>query len=189
MFNWTSINRDDNGIIILLYRHERILTEGIVTQGSSVLDLGGWGILASRLQEEGATCIIMDNFSEDQYFPDRVKSLPHINGDILDTDRLPERGAGTFDVVTCFEMLEHCRDQSLAVKNIYTMLKPVGTLVGTFPIPGGTHPADDPDVKFLTKEELLSIFKEAGFTDILIEPTGSITKEEEPCSLYFRARK
>lgn len=187
-FEWDKIKRDEDGKIILLYRHQRIIDEGLVLPGMRVLDVGGWGVLAQRLINEGVSCVILDNFSEDQYFPDRVWKLPHMQGDITQLSE-PSIWGTDYDVITCFEMLEHCSNQSLGVKNMYALLKPGGILVGTFPIPGKSHPVDDPSVTFLTGGELRAVLLAAGFNDVLVEPTGSVTKEEEPCSLYFRARK
>jgi len=189
LFDWDEIKRDSEGRVLLLYRHQRVLDEGIVTPGMKVLDVGGWGVLATRFNEEGIECIIIDNFSEDQYYPERVRSLLYIHGDITQSSELVSWGQGTYDVVTCFEMLEHCKQQAVGVRNMYKMLKPGGTIVGTFPIPGRVHAVDDSDVNFLTEEELRELLEAARFEDILVEPTGSVVKEEEPCSLYFRARK
>ncbi len=187
MFNWAEIQRRADGKILLLYRHERIFNEGLVRPGMRVLDVGGWGVLARALLEEGAICTILDTFSEDQYYSERVKALPHIVGDILQADQL--WGQEQFDVITCFEMLEHCTDQSRGVENMYVLLKPGGVLVGTFPIPGTTHQVDDPSVTFLNREELRDLLTAVGFTVLMIEETGSMTKEAEPSSLYFKARK
>jgi SAM-dependent methyltransferase len=187
VFEWNKINRDKEGHIELLYRHQRIFDEGIVTTGSKVLDVGGWGILAQAINERGSECVILDNFSEDQYFPDRVKELEHIDGDILDTEQASKWGK--YDVVTCFEMLEHCVDQPQAVKNIYNMLLDGGVLVGTFPLPGFCHDHGEEDITLLDKEALHSLLESAKFSDILIEDTASEKITGTHCSMYFKARK
>lgn len=188
-FDWDTISYDTEGKIKLLYRHQRILDEKVVSPGMQVLDIGGWGILAARLKQENIKCTILDNFTEDQYYPERVKSLCHIKGDILEEAALSKCTLGSYDVVTCFEMLEHCANQKLAIFNIFRLLKDKGALVGTFPIPGIVHAVDDPSVSFLTAEQLTSLLEEAGFNNIMIELTGSIVKDETPCSLYFKAQK
>ena len=187
MFQWDELSKDSSGKTLLLYRHQRVLDEGVVTAGMRVLDVGGWGAFASRLMEEGVDCTIMDNFSEDQYYPERVRSLPHIAGDILDVEMLSQ--LGKFDVVSCFEMLEHCLDQKAAIVNIYDLLVDGGTLVGTFPIPGHSHAVGDPDVNFLTEDELNCLFKECGFVVQSLEPTASIFPGDTPCSFYFKCQK
>lgn len=42
MFNWDTIQRREDGKVLLLYRHERIFGEGLIYKGMKVLDLGGW---------------------------------------------------------------------------------------------------------------------------------------------------
>lgn len=189
MFSWDDISRNEEGKINLLYRHQRIFDEGLVKRDMKALDIGGWGVLASRLLEEGVNCTILDIFSEDQYYPDRVKSLPHVVGDITCLDSCPGVVFESYDLVTCFEMLEHCNDQKAAVNNIYMILKPGGVFVGTFPLPGFCHFEGEPDVNFLNTNELFNLLEDCGFTDVVVEPTPSIDKNDAPCSLYFKGKK
>ena len=187
MFSWDKITRRPDGKVQLLYRHERMFDEGLFDTPCRVLDVGGWGVLATRLLEDGHQCFILDTFSEDQYYPERVKSLRYIEADVTDLSSFV--GYGKFDIVTCFEMLEHCCDQPQALKNMCDILHFDGFLVGTFPIPGKVHQEDEPGVNFLTEQELLGLLNDAGFVSISIEPTGSVHADDEPCSLYFKARK
>jgi SAM-dependent methyltransferase len=187
MFSWDSIQRRPDGKILLLYRHERVFEAGLIRRGSRVLDVGGWGVFASRVIEEGADCLLLDNFSKDQHYAERVRSLPHVVGDILDKTLLET--LGVFDVVTCFEMLEHCLDQETAVMNKYACLKPGGFFVGTVPLPGVVHAADEPGIKFLDENTLFDLLDRVGFVSILLERTGSVSVVETPCSLYFCAVK
>jgi 2-polyprenyl-3-methyl-5-hydroxy-6-metoxy-1,4-benzoquinol methylase len=186
-FQWDKIQFKPDGKVFLLYRHERIFDEGLIKPGDSVIDVGGWGVLAERIRQEGAYCTIFDKFTKDQYYPERVSANDHIKGDILN-DNLT-RIIHNVDVITCFEMLEHCGDIRKAIKNMWHMLKIGGIFVGTVPIPGHSHDADQEDVQFLTSVELNILLGEAGFTNILVEPTASINKEEPAVSLYFRATK
>lgn len=186
MYSWDKINRRLDGQIELLYRHERLFEEGILSPGLRVLDIGGWGVLAMRMLEEGIDCIILDKFTEDQYYPDRVRSLPLVEGDILDSSVLCR--LGKFDVVTCFEMLEHCEDQSLAVSNIYNLLHDEGIFAGTVPIPGFAHKEED-TVNFLSPQDLNMLLVKSGFLVDLIEPTGSVFKNDVAASIYFKCRK
>lgn len=182
-FAWDKIQKDDKGKIVLLYRHQRIFDEGMVKPGMKVLDVGGWGMLAQRLTQEGADCTILDLFTQDQAYPDRVRSLPHKVGDVRDPDCFPDR---TFDLVTCFEMLEHCGDIPAALANIRSWLKPRCWLVGTIPLPGRIH-INDPTVTILSQEELVAALKKAGFATVSAEPTGSIRASDPPCCTYFKA--
>jgi len=187
MFTWDSIQRRPDGKILLLYRHERVFDAGLIRRGSRVLDVGGWGVLASRAIEEGADCLLLDNFSKDQYYAERVRSLPHVSGDVLDRKLLDT--LGVFDVVTCFEMLEHCLDQETAVANMYACLKPGGFFVGTVPLPGVVHAADEPGIRFLDEKQLSGLLRHVGFVSISLERTGSVSADAIPCSIYFCAGK
>lgn len=187
MFEWNKINRDKEGRIELLYRHQRIFDEGLIVENCKVLDVGGWGILAQAIKESGSECTILDNFSEDQCYSERVKGLDHINGDILDTEEAPNWGK--YDVVTCFEMLEHCADQPLAVENIYSMLLVGGVFVGTFPLPGFCHDHGEEDITLLDNQSLRALLEDAKFLDIIVEDTASEKVTGTPCSMYFKARK
>lgn len=46
-------------------------------------------------------------------------------------------GAGRYDVVTCFDVLEHVEDLDAAFANLRTLLKPGGVLVATMPVYDG----------------------------------------------------
>ncbi len=188
MFNWDTVQYRADGKVLLLYRHERIFDEGLVKPGMNCADIGGWGHLSERIRQEGADCTILDKFTEDQYFPERVRKEVHAVFDVCGHDYLPY--IQFFDLVTCFEVLEHVDNQPVAIKNMYDMLKPGGYLAGTFPVPGGTHPADDPHVHFITQEELKQLMSDAGFVDIITELTPSVNKYDSHCpSFYFKGRK
>jgi SAM-dependent methyltransferase len=186
MFRWDLIQYRPDGKVLLLWRHERLFEEGLIKKGTEVCDVGGWGHLSERIMQEGGTCLILDKFTEDQYYPERVMSLPHVRMDICK----PIKGLSLFDVVTCFEVLEHVDNQEQAIKNMYALLKPGGWVAGTVPIPGGTHPADDPHVHFIDEHQLRLFLEAAGFRNITIESTPSINKEDtfHP-SLYYKGQK
>lgn len=187
-FQWNQIQFKEDGKILLLWRHERIFEEGLVQEKSKVLDVGGWGVLASRLLQEGHECTILDLFTKDQYYPERVKSLPYIEGSILDKDivnTLPR-----YNLITCFETLEHVEDATNAILNMFSLLENQGWLVGTIPIPGICHKVDDLEVTFLTIKKIKNILKKVGFKNILVEETPSINKTDElMCSYYFKGQK
>lgn len=186
LFDWSHIQRRTDGKILLLYRHERLFSEPFIPTVRDVLDVGGWGVLAQRFIEEGMTCTILDLFTRDQMYPDRVRSLPHKVGDVRDIDCFP---AASFDLVTCFETLEHCGDATKAMCSIHRWLRPNGWLVGTVPIDGFCHFTDEPGIDVIEADLLRSMLTHNGFSDILAEPTGSISPSDEPCCIYFRGRK
>jgi SAM-dependent methyltransferase len=187
-FNWDVVQYREDGKVLLLYRHERIFTEVLVKPGMNVLDVGGWGHFNERVHQEGAFCTVLDNFGPDQYYPDRVKPFS-IQADICKLDVLKLSGPYTYDIVTCFETLEHVADQEAAVKNIYSLLRSPGIFAGTVPIPGFCHYLGEPGIKFLNEKELRKLLQDAGFVDIFIEPTSSVTQDGPLSSLYFRGVK
>lgn len=185
-FRWDEIQRHPDGRILLLYRHQRAFDEGWICADLDVLDLGGWGVLAQAAIEAGARCTILDLFTRDQYYPDRVRALPHKEGDARDHRHFD---ANRFDTVTCFEMLEHCGDADAVLQNAHNWLRPGGVIVGTVPVPGFCHDADQPDVEFLSASELTQRLIRAGFTVTRVEPTASVVAKGPPCCTYFVGRK
>jgi SAM-dependent methyltransferase len=65
-----------------------------------------------------------------------------IIGDLLDPPAELERGV--WDVVVCTEVLEHCEDPPLALRNIEALLRPGGKLLATTPFFWPDHRSDDP---------------------------------------------
>lgn len=185
-FQWDTIQRRPDGQILLLYRHQRVFDEGRIRPGADVLDVGGWGVLAQAVIEAGARCTILDLFTKDQYYPDRVRALPHKEGDAKDRDCFE---SASFDVITCFEMLEHCGDANTVLANAHAWLRPGGEIIGTVPIPGFCHDADQPDVEFFSEASLAERLVRAGFTVERIEPTASVDTDGTRCCIYFVGRK
>ncbi len=186
MFRWDEVQRRPDGKILLLYRQQRVFDEGIVRAGIDVLDIGGWGMLATAVAEAGARCTILDLFTPDQYYPERVKALPHVVGDARDSSLFPSE---SFDAVTCFEMLEHCKGIDLVLASAAKWLRRGGVLAGTMPIPGRTHAADEPGIEFLSCDELRERLERAGLSVERLAPTASIEQDDQPSSIYFVARK
>lgn len=187
-FRWSTIQYKNDGKVFLLYRQERIFEEGLVQKGMRVLDVGGWGQLATRLLQEGTDCTIFDKFTQNQNYPDRVRSLPYKEGDIENKEDIKD--LGLFDLITCFETLEHCKNPKKAIENIVSLLKENGVFVGTWPIAGVSHSAEDPNVQFTTVRKLKSLLSKAGLKDIMVETTPSINKTDtKACSYYFKGKK
>jgi 2-polyprenyl-3-methyl-5-hydroxy-6-metoxy-1,4-benzoquinol methylase len=184
---WSVDEYDENGKLIILYRFQRVLDHSIIKGGDLVLDVGGWGKLEKRLSQED--CIV-DMINIDNEECDRVRSwygdsFNIINGDIRNSNL----GSNKYDVVACFETLEHIRERrTLAISEMFRVLKPGGKFVGTIPIPGRCHPVDDPTVTFITPDELRNIL-DLFATDIRIDPIGSITPDENPPSWFFVSTK
>lgn len=185
-YDWSQVQRTPDGKILLLYRHQRVLDEGLIRPGADVLDVGGWGMFAQAVIESGAACTILDLFTPDQYYPDRVKALPHRVGSVLDADNFPP---AIFDTITIFETLEHVGSYEKALANMHRWLRPGGWIAGTVPRQGYCHLEGEPGIVFVSEAELAKKLRAAGFGRVKVEPTPSVTKDSAVCCLYFRGRK
>jgi SAM-dependent methyltransferase len=192
IFNWDTIQYRNDGKVYLLWRHERLFKEYVIKRYQHVLDVGSWGHLPERIHQEFSQCWVMDNLSTDCYYKERVQGYgPYfIHDDICKLSQETElKYANHFDVITCFETLEHVESQEQAVRNIHKLLSWNGVFAGTVPIPGFSHAENEPGIKFLDTEQLANLLSLCGFSQIFIEPTGSVNSSDTPCSLYFRCRK
>ena len=102
----------------------------ISLKGLHVLDVGcGGGILADAMARKGADVLGIDLAGKAL----KVAQLHAIEAQTegvqyreISAEALAEEQPGTFDVVTCMEMLEHVPDPSLVVKACATLVKPGG---------------------------------------------------------------
>jgi len=99
--------------------------------GKRVLDVGcGGGILSEGLCQRGAHVLGIDMGAA----PLAVAKLHGLESGVeveyqkITVEALAEEQAGTFDVVTCLEMLEHVPDPSSVIKACAKLLKPGGQL-------------------------------------------------------------
>jgi 2-polyprenyl-6-hydroxyphenyl methylase/3-demethylubiquinone-9 3-methyltransferase len=149
--------------------------------GKRVLDIGcGGGILAEAMARAGATVKGID-------LSDKALAVARLHGiesgvsvdyESISAEALATREAGTFDVVTCMEMLEHVPDPALVVKACRTLVCPGGQVffstINRNPksylmavigaeyllrlLPRGTHDY----ARFITPSELARDAREAG---------------------------
>ena len=94
-----------------------------------VLDVGcGGGILAESLAQRGAdvTGIDMGEAPLSVARLHGIESNTNINYRQVTAEALAEEMPGTFDIVTCLEMLEHVPDPSSIVRACATLVKPGG---------------------------------------------------------------
>lgn len=149
------------------------------------LDVGcGAGLLCEPLARLGAKVTGVDAARENV-----AAALAHAAGSGLDIDyrsgELAALGLGTFDLVTCMEVLEHVADKPAFIRQLAGHLAPDGLMVLSTPnrtvqskllmvegaeligaIPRGTHRWND----FVTPDELRELLAEAGLT--MGEPKG-----------------
>ena len=150
--------------------------------GRKVLDVGcGGGILADSMARKGAQVLGIDLAGK----PLRVAQLhaleaatPNLEYREVSAEALAAEQPGSFDVVTCMEMIEHVPDPSSVVRACATLVKPGGwvffstinrnpkaflfAIVGAEYVlnllPRGTHEY----MKFIRPSELASYCRAAG---------------------------
>lgn len=98
-------------------------------KGKRVLDVGcGGGILAESMAERGAVVTGID-MGEAPLAVARLhlkESGRSVNYERITAEELAAREPGTFDVVTCMEMLEHVPDPASTIVACATLVKPGG---------------------------------------------------------------
>lgn len=102
--------------------------------GGRVLDVGsGEGYGAALLAETAAEVLGID------YSPAAVEHAaatyrwPNLHYQVLDATELARLGAARFDLVTCFEVVEHIADGAGLVRGIAHVLRPGGVLLMSTP--------------------------------------------------------
>jgi len=151
--------------------------------GKAVLDIGcGGGILAESMARQGAQVKGID-LSEKALKVAELHGLEsgvHVDYEMVAAEDMAARAPGTYDVVTCMEMLEHVPQPQAIVKACATLVKPGGhvffSTLNRNPksylfavlgaeymlrlLPKGTHDY----AKFLTPAELAQFARAAGLT-------------------------
>jgi SAM-dependent methyltransferase len=94
-----------------------------------VLDVGtGTTALPQLMRTCGFLVTAIDNIRD--YWPSGMVNRHY---HVLDEDILAPKLRGPFDFITCVSTLEHIRDAARAVGMMFSLLKPAGRLVLTFP--------------------------------------------------------
>lgn len=159
--------------------------------GKKVLDVGcGGGILSESMAHRGATVTGIDMGEA----PLNIAKLHALETGIkveykqIPVEQLAAEMPGTFDVVTCLEMLEHVPDPASIIKACYTLVKPGGMVffstINRNPkayamailgaeyllrmLPAGTHDYE----KFIKPSELTRWCREANLQ--VIDMTGMV---------------
>lgn len=95
----------------------------------TVLDVGtGMTAVPYMLRNSGLLVTAIDNIKD--YWPKgMVNRHFHVVNDDIKNTKLTK----TFDVITCISVLEHIQDHRAAMKSMYKLLNPGGTLILTCP--------------------------------------------------------
>jgi 2-polyprenyl-6-hydroxyphenyl methylase / 3-demethylubiquinone-9 3-methyltransferase len=149
--------------------------------GKAVADIGcGGGILAEAMAKKGAKVTGIDLSEKALKVADlhSLESGVQVRYELISAEQLAAREAGSFDVVTCMEMLEHVPNPAAVVEACATLVKPGGhvffSTINRNPkaylfavigaeyllrlLPKGTHDYD----KFITPAELAQFIRNAG---------------------------
>lgn len=97
--------------------------------GKVVLDIGcGGGILAESMARKGATVTGIDLSEKALKVADlhSLESGVQVRYELISAEDMAAREAGSYDVVTCMEMLEHVPDPAAIVHACAALLKPGG---------------------------------------------------------------
>jgi 2-polyprenyl-3-methyl-5-hydroxy-6-metoxy-1,4-benzoquinol methylase len=97
--------------------------------GGRLLDVGcGYGEFVKLMRERGVDAVgVEPNVAQARFCADQ--GVPCIN-DVLERDIAP---AGSFDVVTLFQVLEHLPNPKAALGTVYSLLKPGGMIIVQVP--------------------------------------------------------
>ena len=142
-------------------------------QGKSVLDIAcGVGYAGPMFIQSGAVSYYGVDINDKlvEYAKDNFASelIGYSVGNIC-TFKIDKK----FELISCFETIEHIRDYKTAIKNLYDMLNPGGSLLVSSPNRPVTSPNcntlnDKPSNEFHTQEfipeELLLLLSENGFS-------------------------
>jgi 2-polyprenyl-6-hydroxyphenyl methylase/3-demethylubiquinone-9 3-methyltransferase len=147
----------------------------------TVVDIGcGGGILAESMARKGAKVTGIDLSEKALKVADlhSLESGVQVRYELISAEDLAAREAGSYDIVTCMEMLEHVPDPAAVVKACATLVKPGGhvffSTINRNPkaylfavigaeyvlrlLPKGTHDY----AKFITPAELSQFARNAG---------------------------
>jgi 2-polyprenyl-6-hydroxyphenyl methylase/3-demethylubiquinone-9 3-methyltransferase len=180
---------DPKGSCRLLHDINPVRTQFIADRcplfGKQLLDVGcGGGILAESLSRQGASVTGIDAANQvidcaKQHAHDQGLSINyHVSTAEEWLNNNPDK-AGTFDVITCLELIEHVTDPMALVNTLSSLIKPGGDLflstLNRTPksflfaiigveyvlrwLPRGTHQYQD----FIRPSELRSMLQAAGF--------------------------
>ncbi len=109
----------------------RFVIERTTIGGASVLDVGcGGGLLCESLARAGAQVTGCD-LAPGMIEVARLHAAEHglnIDYRVASAEALATTSAGSFDVVTCMEMLEHVPDPAAMIRTLASLVRPEGSL-------------------------------------------------------------
>ncbi|MBE2317421.1 class I SAM-dependent methyltransferase [Solirubrobacter sp. CPCC 204708] len=125
--------------------------------GRRVLDAGcGLGYGAAMLADAGAESVTAVDVAAEIVDVARDQAGDHVTFEVADLRSLPF-GDAAFDLVVCFEVIEHIEEQETALDELRRVLAPGGVLVVSSPNPDVNVPGNPHHVRELTPGDLESL--------------------------------
>lgn len=107
-----------------------------VAEGDRVLDAGcGEGNLSMYMAKRGAFVFGVDKYTRyvDECEKKSINLALNHKTSFLRADIVKNKIKGTFDLVACFEVLEHIKNYIMAIRNLTNLMKPNGILIISTP--------------------------------------------------------
>jgi 2-polyprenyl-3-methyl-5-hydroxy-6-metoxy-1,4-benzoquinol methylase len=159
-----------------------------------VLDIGcARGAAAGALRRRGARRLVGIEIEEDYAAIARERYDEVIAGSAEDEFKW---GAGTFDTVLSYDVLEHTYDPWSILNQVHRVLKPGGRLQVSVPnsrnlnfwrplvmkgtvdyAPSGLR--DVTHIRFFTRRDLVKLVGGAGFRILTVRPTGTFSRKQK----------
>lgn len=143
----------------------RLLKEYKIPRHAKILDCGcGTGNLLLKLKNKNYTNLNGSDFSESAISISKNKNFNRVFK--ADLTKLNSFNKRKFDVIICSEVLEHIKNDKLAIKNLFLMLNKEGILIISVPYQGiywSQHDNFSGHIRRYEKNELENKLKEKGF--------------------------
>jgi 2-polyprenyl-6-hydroxyphenyl methylase/3-demethylubiquinone-9 3-methyltransferase len=114
------------------YVRDRLASSNVSLRGARILDVGcGAGLLSEALAREGAQVTALDLSPEliEIAKLHLLESSLKVDYRLQSVEALAAEAPGSFDAITCMEMLEHVPDPGSVLAACATLLKPGGRLL------------------------------------------------------------
>jgi ubiquinone/menaquinone biosynthesis C-methylase UbiE len=163
-----------------------------VARGRDVLDAGcGVGFGAHVLHTAGARSVAGVDAFAGAIVEAREQAHPGLEFVVGDVRELPF-GEREFDLVTCFEVIEHVAEQERVVDELARVMRPGGVLAISTPIPGAIAVSNPHHVAELDPHEFERLLRER-FSDVALRwqysaiasiveggPSGGLAPQSQP---------
>lgn len=130
-------------------------------KNKEVLEIGcGYGLLSRELVLRGCKLTAID------YSQEAIEVAKKIPGEFVQCDFYSFAPKKQFDCIICTEVLEHLKDDELALEKIYSWLEPGGELILTVPICKLTTSFKEKSwhLRHYKTEKLIKLLERIGFS-------------------------